>query len=265
MNIATTHTLFLIYDLLPPIYRVQFARVCRRWYDLAPEDTRDIHAVILARLPHPYIREVFTHGGYIAGDFLLDCLYGTSYAKSINLVFDIGVKHHAYLTMPRPSKILKKEQSDPALRSFNGFVRGMSALPWPVTAQVATRRVRSAMKKIPPYNYRSIYAASMITVRITITNPGIHNYMNACYLKFGGVLYTGTTLVFSDIMSIIRRSSAVKAIGDISITAIDDNDAYVRCADNQIKSILPCMLQEYIDRGFTLHQGPDISLAVNKQ
>ncbi len=254
VDIITIDILRLIYDLLPPIYRVQFARVSRLWYSAAPMDMRDMNAIIRARLPHPYINEVFTCGGYIAGNFLLDCLYGTSYTKFINLVFGIGVMHHSYLLLPRPDKILKEEQHNDALRSFNRFVNGIHVLQkhntW--TTQTTTCKVRSVELRIPSFNYRRIYIPNAIGVKLIITAPGAHNYMNACFVEFSKILYTGTTFIISDIMSIIRRESSVKDVGNLILTSVDDSGADIECREDINTLSINKELQSYVDRGFAI-------------
>ncbi len=250
----SSDTLRFIYSLLPLIYRVQFARVCHLWHNAAPKDMRDIHAIILARLPHPYLSEVFTCGGYIAGDFLLDCLHDTNYYRFIDIVFDIGTEHQAYCYFPAPQGILEEEQRNPALSKFNQFIKGILARPDGFAIANTTQKIRRIDSPYAEVNCRTIYTDTEVVGRLLITNPGTHNYMSIRYLPFLRTMYNGKALTADDLMGIIRKSITV---GNTTFSRtyedVDDNNQITGRATQEITLPDSFVLHQCERRGFTVN------------
>ncbi len=236
----------LIYDLLPPIYRVQFARVSRLWYNAASIDMRDMNAIIRARVPHKCVIDMLDHGAYIAGEFLLDCLHDTTHSNVIDVVFDIGADYRSgFNTLAPPPYTDKKNQ-------FNAYFAKLQNTSCGGEGFVYT--CSSGM--YPDFTIRALYIDG-IHIDVGTTDPGVHNITNMCTLPFNKIVYDGKNLTVLHPMSIIKKHLDI--CGGLLHEYMSVVDSFGRAMSTTERD--PRLIIEVIkicrSRGFTITVSPD--------
>ncbi len=253
MDRLDDYVLHIIYNLLAPVYRMQFAVVCTAFYKIAEPSKRDIGAIIKARLPHPYLLEVFKQGGKLVGNFLLDCLYDTNYHQHIDILFDVGVDiriQHGNVFNPANIDSDKYKAVD----KFSNFIKGISTVMGGVMHVGEFTIVFLDGDELTRYSTKMIQIGD-VACRIVITNPGISNYFNQCMLQFYHVLYDGDKLTAIYPTSVINKQS--------SIINTQDLCAYKRYIDEvgyilkmERVSLPETWIDTYVGRGFTITKDP---------
>ena len=237
--------LLIIYDHLPLIYKIIFAKSNKWTYNCVNKyvdpHVRNINAEVMSR-GGIAVEYAIKYGGTVVGNFLLDCLFGTCHAGYISILFSIGIENYdvdlhqlSYIPdIARPYMLWKN-----ALRES-----GAEHVEWYV-------KLYNALNEIVCVTIRYKLNGKLINVIVCEPDLPPAFFIGNCALDFYKILFNSRGMILLMPTSVIRkRSKLVKTSRNIITRRhfILEN-RYQECSPDEI-------YERYSAQGFIIDNYP---------